>query len=75
MSETGSLEALQRIAVFSAHVRGHQLGAWLVEEGLAEVACTRCGAGLRVVRSLIQPEMEGPALETPCSAATKEQAA
>jgi hypothetical protein len=69
------LEALQRIAAFSAKVRGHELGEWLVGENFAQAACIRCQAELRVYYSPIQPEMDGAALNAPCLEKTAQQVA
>jgi len=60
------LAALQRIAAFSAAVRGHELGEWQTGEGFALARCTRCGAELRVYYPALQPEMDGPALGHAC---------
>ena len=69
------LTALQRIAAFSARLRGHQLGAWNSGDGCASARCIRCGAGLRVYNSPIQPEMDGAAINCICSQRSAEQAA
>lgn len=63
---TGRVEILQRIAAFSAQIRGHQLGEWRTGEGVMLVNCVRCRAELRVYHSVIQPEMDGAALDTHC---------
>ena len=60
------LAPLQRIAVFSAKVRGHVLGDWHAGDSSAVASCVRCGAALRVYFPVIQPEMDGPALEQLC---------
>jgi len=57
---------LQRIAEFSAEVRGHKLGEWHKSEGFALASCIQCGAELRVYFPALQPEMDGPALEHLC---------
>jgi hypothetical protein len=69
------LAALKRIAVFSARVRGHELDEWHPGEGWAAARCVRCGRELRVNFSLIQPEMDGAALEHECEREVIEQAA
>ena len=69
------LIALQRIAQFSAKVRGHELGPWRATEVSAQSNCTHCGEPLRVYVSLIQPEMDGAALEGECPAGTVRRAA
>ena len=67
--------ALERIAAFSAKVRGHELGEWHRGEGFAQANCVRCRAELRVYCSPIQPEMEGAALNARCREKTAEQVA
>jgi hypothetical protein len=59
--------ALHRIALFSAAVRGHKLGDWCTGEGSAQASCVLCGAELRVYFPVVQPEMDGPALEQECT--------
>lgn len=61
------LTALQRIATFSAAVRGHELGDWQTGGDYAEASCVRCGAHLRVYFPALQPEMEGAALGPECN--------
>jgi len=66
-SGTGhQVAALQRIAVFSAAVRGHELGGWRMGEGYGAAQCTHCGAELRVHFPALQPEMDGAALDDVC---------
>ena len=72
---TDPLTVLQRIAAYSAKVRGHLLGEWQNGEGFAQTSCTRCHAALRVYYSPIQPEMDGAALDGECGKAAAEQAA
>jgi len=60
------LAAAQRIAAFSATLRGHELGEWRTGAGVARASCTHCGAELRVYFPALQPEMDGPALEDAC---------
>jgi hypothetical protein len=60
------LAALQRIAAFSAEVRGHRLGEWQTGEGCALANCIQCGAELRVYFPALQPEIDGPALDGEC---------
>jgi len=60
--------ALQRIAVFSAALRGHELGKWVTGEDFAQSGCIRCGAESRVYFPALQPEMYGSALEQECPA-------
>jgi hypothetical protein len=61
------LAPLQRIATFSAAVRGHALGEWQTGEGFALASCIQCGAELRVYFPALQPEMDGPALGCECA--------
>jgi len=65
-SMADQLAALERIAAFSAKLRGHELGEWHKGEGFAMASCVRCGAELRVYGSVIQPEIDGPALDCLC---------
>ena len=60
------LTSLQRIATFSAAVRGHDLGDWQTGEGSAQTNCIHCGAELPVYFPALQPEMDGPALRNEC---------
>jgi hypothetical protein len=60
------LAVLQRIAAYSAAVRGHELGAWCVGDGCASARCTRCSAELCVYFPALQPEMDGLALDRTC---------
>ncbi len=62
----GQIAALQRIATYSAAVRGHELGGWQMGEDFALASCIRCGAELRVYFPALQPEMDGPALDQAC---------
>jgi hypothetical protein len=64
------LAALQRIAAFSAKVRGHDLGAWDTREGCSVARCIRCGAALNVYFPVLQPELEGAAVESLCDPRT-----
>jgi len=66
---------LQRIAVFAAKVRGHALGKWRMEEGLATASCIQCGRALTVYPAAIQPEMDGEALASGCPATVRASAA
>jgi hypothetical protein len=60
------LAALQRIAKFSASLRGHQLADWQTGEDFAQASCIQCGAALRVYFPALHPEMDGPALKRAC---------
>jgi hypothetical protein len=62
--------ALQRIAAFSAAVRGHEVGSWRTGDGLATASCVHCGAELRVYFPAMQPAMDGPALDHVCKVRT-----
>jgi len=66
LRNTDQLTALQRIATFSAAVRGHALGEWQVGDNLARAKCIRCSAELRVYFPTLQPEMDGSALDREC---------
>jgi hypothetical protein len=70
------LAVLERIAEFSASVRGHELGEWQTRVNSAQAHCIRCGAGLRVYCWAIQPELVGETLDCDCgvSVALKEAA-
>jgi hypothetical protein len=68
------LEDLQRIAAFSAKLRGHELVEWRAGEGFAQAACILCRAELRVYSSLAQPDMDGPALDGLCGVRAKSAA-
>jgi hypothetical protein len=58
--------ALQRIAAFSARLRGHDIGEWQTGEEFASASCIRCRAELRVYYWPLQPEMDGTALDSQC---------
>jgi hypothetical protein len=60
------LATLQRIAAYSAGVRGHEVGEWHMGENFAVAGCIRCGAEVRVYFPALQPEMDGSTLEQPC---------
>jgi hypothetical protein len=69
------LNALQRIAAFSAKLRGHELGDWSAGEGFARARCIRCGSELQVYCSPVQPDMEGEALADRCGHGAVQRAA
>jgi hypothetical protein len=69
------LAALQRIAAFSAKVRGHHLTAWKIHDYSATAACSKCGRSVTVYPSVMEPEMDGPALSEQCGEPAAEQAA
>lgn len=58
--------AFDSIATVAAHVRGHELGEWRVEDGVAAATCVRCGRGLVVYYSPLTPDMEGSMLQHGC---------
>jgi hypothetical protein len=63
------LANLQRIAAFSAGLRGHQLGLWWSCEDSATACCSKCGRSVTVYVSLMLPDMDGTALAEDCNAA------
>jgi hypothetical protein len=63
---TRQVMALQHIAAFSAALRGHELSAWQTGQGFALAHCVRCGAELRVYFPVLEPEMDGAALDREC---------
>ena len=63
------LEILQRIAAFSAQAYGHELTAWRICEFSATAACPKCRRTVTVHVSLLQPDIEGSALNAECGAA------
>jgi hypothetical protein len=65
------LEILQRIAMFSAQAHGHSLNAWRTSEYSATAACSKCGSTVTVYVSLLQPDIEGTALNAECGAAKR----
>jgi hypothetical protein len=65
-SITDQLAALERIAIFSARLRGHELGAWRNDEVLAFASCVHCGREVRVYCSPLQPDIDGLGLEDGC---------
>jgi hypothetical protein len=67
-TRTAQFEALRRIAAFSAALRGHELAAWREGADTATATCVSCGLTLTVYGSLIEPAMEGSALESQCGA-------
>ncbi len=74
-SEMSEISALQRVAEFSVQLRGHQLGEWGSYEGYCQATCIRCSRSVRVYRSLVDPDMDGPALDAPCTTGEMERAA
>lgn len=56
----------ERIAAVSAVLRGHELGEWRFQEGFAAARCIWCNRELLVYNSLVQPDMDGAALEHNC---------
>ncbi len=62
MDESSQFVVLQRIAEFSARLRGHELGTWHTEKYSATAACSKCGCTMIIYTSLLQPEIDGTAL-------------
>lgn len=58
--------AFDGIAVIAATIRGHELGEWHIHDSSATVTCLRCGRGLVVHYSLLQPDMDGALLRHEC---------
>lgn len=65
-SGTDRLSALQRIAAFSAAIRGHDLGEWSTADNVAMTTCIRCGEKLCAYIPAVQPEIYGPVLASLC---------
>ena len=63
---TNQLATLERIAAFSAAVRGHELGEWQPGEDFVLANCIHCGKAVRVYFPAFQPDLDGPALERSC---------
>jgi hypothetical protein len=74
-TQADQLNALERIAAFAAKVRGHQLTGWKRSRDSATAACTVCGRTVTVYRSLVQPEMQGDAIESECPEQLRDVAA
>jgi hypothetical protein len=68
-------EALQRIAAFSAKLRGHELTVWRSGAGSSTARCVKCGRAVTVYASFLQPDMDGPALACMCGETAAEEAA
>ncbi len=64
--QSGQLDVLERIAAFAAKIRGHQLTGWKRSQHSSTAACAACGRTATVYRSLVQPEMQGDAIEGDC---------
>jgi hypothetical protein len=62
----GQLAIAQRIAAFSARLRGHELGVWRDEQDHSRANCIHCGAEARVYSSLYEPDAGGAALLAGC---------
>lgn len=56
------LEVLQHIAAFSARAYGHELTAWRIGRFSATAACWKCRRPVSVHVGLLQPDIDGPAL-------------
>lgn len=63
------LEILQHVAAFSAQAYGHGLTAWRIGRFSATAACSKCRRTVSVHVSLLQPDIDGPALNAECGAA------
>ena len=63
------LEIPQRIGAFSAQAYGHELAAWRICEFSATAACSKCRRTVIIHVSLLQPGIEGSALNAECGAA------
>lgn len=60
------MSGYERIAAISAVLRGHELGEWRFQESFAVANCVRCGRELLVHNSLVEPDMDGGALDHRC---------
>ena len=61
-------DVLERIATFSAKVRGHRLTGWKRSAHSSTADCAACSRTVTVYRSSVQPEMRGDPLESKCEA-------
>ena len=68
-------ETLQRIAAYSAKLRGHQLSVWRTSADSSTARCAKCGRAVTVYVSFLQPDIAGPALASECGETVAEQAA
>ena len=66
ITQADQLDVLEHIAAFAAKVRGHQLTGWKRSRHSATAACSACRRTVTVYRSLVQPVMQGGALEDHC---------
>ena len=53
------LNALVRIAAFSAALRGHRLAGWVESAESATAICATCNSSVTVYLSLFEPGMDG----------------
>jgi hypothetical protein len=74
-TESSQFQALARVAAFSAALRGHQLAGWLESVDSATAVCAECQSGVTVYRSLLEPTVDGLALEVDCPAHVRHIAA
>ncbi|MGO4880469.1 MAG: hypothetical protein ACLP59_06550 [Bryobacteraceae bacterium] len=74
-TQISQLDALERIAVFAAKVRGHQLTGWKRSAHSSTAACEVCRQTVTVYCSLIQPEMQGEAIKRECEGQVRHAAA
>ncbi len=69
------LNALVKIAEFSAAVRGHRLTGWVESADSATAICATCNSEVTVHLSLFEPVMDGLALGVDCGSAVHNTAA
>jgi hypothetical protein len=74
-AQIDQLDALERIAAFAAKIRGHELIGWERSQDSATATCAICRRTVTVYRSLVQPEMQGGAIEAECQAQVRHLAA
>jgi len=74
-TQAGQLDVLERIAAFAAKVRGHRLTGWTRSPHSSTAACSECNRTVTVYRSLVQPEMQGDAIESDCKEPLRHAAA
>ncbi len=74
-TQTSQLDVLERIAAFSAKVRGHQLTGWKRSAHSSTATCEVCRQTVTVYCSLVQPEAGGDAIEGECEGQLRHVAA
>lgn len=72
---SSQLDALLRIATFSAALRGHRLTGWVESAESAAAMCAACNSEVTVHLSLFEPVMDGLALGVDCGSAVHNTAA